>query len=69
MPRGPNRQRRYVAVSPLARIPDRFSQHGVKLALGEFLTPLLWPDVDNVNIAKVVPGCDEGSDGVRITWG
>jgi hypothetical protein len=37
MPRGPNRQRRYVAVSPLARIPDRFSEHGVKLALGEFL--------------------------------
>ena len=26
-----------VAVSPLARIPDRFSQHGVKLALAEFL--------------------------------
>jgi len=23
--KGPNRQRRYVAVSPLARIPDRFS--------------------------------------------
>jgi hypothetical protein len=23
--------------SPLARIPDRFSKHGVKLALGEFL--------------------------------
>src|ERR1700682_5389184 len=32
------RQRRNdVAVSPLARIPDRFSQHGVKLALAEFL--------------------------------
>jgi hypothetical protein len=32
------RQRRYdVAVSPLARIPDRFSQHGVKLGLAEFL--------------------------------
>ena len=26
-----------VAVSSLARIPDRFSQHGVKLALAEFL--------------------------------
>jgi hypothetical protein len=32
------RQRRNdVAVSPLARIPDRFGQHGVKLALAEFL--------------------------------
>jgi hypothetical protein len=25
------------AVSPSARVPDRFRQHGVKLALGEFL--------------------------------
>src|SRR5258708_19351209 len=30
-------RQRYIAVSPLARIPDRFSQHGVKLALVEFL--------------------------------
>jgi hypothetical protein len=29
--------------SPLARIPDRFSKHGVKLALGEFLgLPRYW---------------------------